>query len=244
MHPAGRKQKAIELRSAGRTHREIASELGISHSTAHLWTEFVRLTEEQKRAIEKRRNRHQMTEAEKRAVRDRLSRYTTTYSKEEWLQKIKDFQEKHGRIPLKRELNAWHSFKAHFGSWNAAIALAGFETNPELFTRKFKAKDGHICDSFSEKIIDDWLHVRNIPHERNAKYIGTRLTADFKIGTKIYVEFFGLAGTQTYYDRTIRKKRRLAKDAGLQLIELYPRDVYPPEGMESKLASVFLQKID
>ena len=45
------RQKAIYLREKGKTLREIGRTLGISSSTAHLWTRRVKLTNSQKRAI-------------------------------------------------------------------------------------------------------------------------------------------------------------------------------------------------
>jgi hypothetical protein len=48
------KDRAIELRTDGKSFREISAELGIPLSTAHLWTRAVRLTDHQKKAIELR----------------------------------------------------------------------------------------------------------------------------------------------------------------------------------------------
>jgi hypothetical protein len=36
--------------------------------------------------------------------------------------------------------------------------------------KKYIAKDGHKCDSFAEKIIDDWLYSNNVEHQRNIPY--------------------------------------------------------------------------
>jgi hypothetical protein len=51
----------------------------------------------------------------------------------------------------------YREYQQRFGSWNNAIRLAGFEPNSVIFSKKFLAKDGHVCDSYAEKIIDDWL---------------------------------------------------------------------------------------
>ena len=82
-------------------------------------------------------------------------------SKEELYKQIKEFYKKNKRIPLKREFPHYDAIRARFGTWNKAIEAAGFEPNPVMFSKKFIAKDGHICDSFSEKIIDDWLYSNN-----------------------------------------------------------------------------------
>lgn len=219
------------------THREIAKELGASVSTVHQWTKGIHVTASQKLAIEDRRNHHRMNAVERRLAGERLApyQYTLKYSDENLLDKIRDFHLQNGRIPLKREFNALHIYGARFGSWNKAIKKAGFETNPVLFSKKFIAIDGHVCDSFTEKIIDDWLTSKEIPHERHVSYKSTRFTADFKIGHDIFIEFFGLAGVQKKYDKNIEKKRLLAKEFGYRLIEIYPSDIYPKNKLPALL---------
>lgn len=118
-------------------------------------------------------------------------------------------------------------YSRRFGSWNHAIRLAGFTPNPELFAHKFVAKDGHKCDSFTEKIIDDWLTQHRIGHERRIPYPGTRMTADFSLGPKLVLEFFGLAGVQRKYDALVAKKRKLCRARNIRLLEVYPKDIFP-----------------
>ena len=227
MHSPELRARARDLRFAGAALPEISRELDISKSTAHAWCIDIELTDAQKVAIQKRRCVHRMTPNEKRIASERLAQYRFKYSRHELLARISNFFTSHGRIPLKREFNAWGSYAAEFGSWNAAIMAAGFEPNPVLFAHRFKAKDGHACDSFSEMVIDDWLSQRGIIHERNVPYEGTRFTADFSIGTSVLIEFFGLAGVQEEYDRNIIHKRYLASKSGKLLIEVYPKDIYP-----------------
>lgn len=240
MKDARSRTEARRLRAHGKTHREIADQLSISPSTAHLWTKNIRISPKQKEAIEKRRNRHLMSVTEKKQIGQRLKLYQfkNKYSNSDLLKRICDFVKKHGRIPLKREFNASRIYRTKFGSWNNAIRQAGFETNPVLFAKKFKAIDGHICDSFTEKIIDDWLSVNHISHERHTRYGKTKFTADFKIADSIFVEFFGLAGVQKQYDANIKKKRILAQKLGYQLIEIYPDDIYPKNKLPTKLSVI------
>ena len=226
-HPISYKKQAVLLRESGKTHREIAHALNISVGTAFLWVDDVHITPEQKSAIETRRNRHYFTKEEKRRVIERLKHANTKYSREDLLEKIRLFYNAYGRIPLKREFNAWREYSKKFGSWNNAIAEAGFETNPVLFAKKFKAKDGHICDSFSEKIIDDWLFENGIEHRRHVRYGRTKLTADFVLESNTIVEFFGLAGVQIKYDAIIERKREVSRELGQKLVEIYPRDLFP-----------------
>ena len=73
------------------------------------------------------------------------------------LAKIKEFYKKEKRIPFKKEFSHYGAAQERFGSWNKAVESAGFKPNPVIFARKHKANDGHICDSFAEKIIEDWF---------------------------------------------------------------------------------------
>lgn len=158
----------------------------------------------QKKAIQERRYKPTFT-LERRKKLSKLARrnfskfWGKPYSKEELLDKIRKFYFKHERIPLKREFNMYREYQQHFGSWNNAIKLAGFEPNPVVFSKKFIAKDGHVCDSFAEKIIDDWLSYYCIKHKKNFPYKNTKMTADFKVGNFL-IEYFGLAGEMKSYD--------------------------------------------
>ena len=235
-YPLFIKEKAIELRKKGRTYREIVKELGISLGSANLWAKRVKLSPEQKTAILKRRNKHIFTSQEKVILVKRLRpyQYKQQYSNEELIEKIKKFYQENQRIPLKREFNSLRIFRERFGSWNRAIRIAGFDPNPILFSKRFIAKDNHICDSFTERIIDDWFYEHRIAHDRNFKYGKTKMTADFFIQPNIIVEFFGLAGVQKDYDEILARKREFCKNRNLRLIEIYPKDIFPKNNL-SKL---------
>lgn len=217
------------MRREGSTHREIAATLGISTGTADLWVKGISITPEQKRAIEERRNTHRFTPEERIVVLARLAkaREEQRYSSEELIEKIKEFHVIHGRIPLKRDFNSLRIYRQHFGSWNNAIRVAGFEPNPVLFSKRHVARDGHVCDSFTEKVIDDWLFENGFVHERNVPYGATKFTADFQLFDRHVIEFFGLARVQKAYDEIIITKRRLARNLGWNLIEIYPEDMFP-----------------
>lgn len=150
-----------------------------------------------------------------------------TITKEELLKQIKTFYKRNKRIPLKREFHHYDAVRARFGTWNKSIEAAGFEPNPVLFAKKCIANDGHKCDSFAEKIIDDWLYVRKIKHKRQVPYPeNSSLTVDF-VTENNWIEFFGLAGDLKEYDRLIKKKQMLAKKYRLHLLEIYPKDLFP-----------------
>ena len=229
-YPQKIKLEARILRKKGWTHREIVKELGISLGSASLWTKGTILTPEQKKAIEERRNKHIWTK-EERAKRGQLARVNLShywkkpYSKKELLDKIRKFYFKNRRIPLKREFNMYREYQQRFGSWNNAIRLADFEPNSVIFSKKFLAKDSHLCDSYAEKIIDDWLFKHKIKHERSFPYPNQKMTADFAIGN-VRIEYFGLRGLNKIYDQIIQIKRDICKKEKLKLIEIYPLDLF------------------
>ncbi len=153
--------------------------------------------------------------------------HNQTISTERISQKIKDFYHTNGRIPLKREFLHAKAARYRFGTWNHAIEAAGFKPNPVLFAEKHIANDGHACDSFAEKIIDDWLTSKRLRHKRSVPYPDEkRLTADFVVGNR-WIEFFGLAGELKQYDALVKKKQQLARKYRLPFVALYPKDLFP-----------------
>jgi hypothetical protein len=231
---------ATNLRHDGMTHREIAKELGIGVGTAHGWTRGINLSVEQKSAAYARLATRMWTPERRMALREssknRLAIYRSIrrHSREELLYKIVDFYNQNGRIPLKREFNMYREYKREFGGWNRAIRMAGFDANPELFAHKFKSSDGHSCDSFTERMIDNWLSDINLVHQRNWHYGDTKMTADFFLVPGIVIEFFGLAGTSSKYDQIIIRKRNFCRHSRLRLIEIYPEDIFPQNTLREK----------
>lgn len=116
-----------------------------------------------------------------------------------------------------------------FGSVLGALSAAGVvDTIKGTFGTRCVAKDGHICNSLAELLIDDAMTDAGIKHIKEASYPSssdtkTRMRADWLVG-KSFVEYFGLAG-QPDYDNKIEKKRATAQLFGLNLIELYPTDL-------------------
>ncbi|MDO8470423.1 MAG: hypothetical protein Q7S63_00390, partial [bacterium] len=151
--------------------------------------------------------------------------YKERYTLADLLGRIKEFYVQQGRIPLKREFGDLRIYRERFGSWNKAIRLAGFEPNKQKFTAKCEANDGHSCDSFAERIIDDWFLANKIPHERHVPYDGTKMTADFVV-RNVRIEYFGLARELKEYDEGMERKRILCQKQGLQLLEIYPSDLF------------------
>lgn len=159
------------------------------------------------------------------------------YTMEILINKIQLFFREKGRVPYKREFNSqWQCYRRVFGSWNSAISAAGFSTNPARFSQKYFAKDGHKCDSLSEKIIDDWLSARKILHTRNVRYPGqSKFTVDFLVENKYWVEFFGLLGQLDTYSQLYKRKMLLAKKSNINIVSLFPADIFPVANLSQKL---------
>ncbi|MDP4010323.1 MAG: hypothetical protein Q8P37_00475 [Candidatus Spechtbacteria bacterium] len=156
-------------------------------------------------------------------------------SKEKIIDEIQSFYNKNGRIPTKKEFKHNHAGRERFGSWNNAIETAGFSPNPALFAEKHIARDGHKCDSLSEKIIDDWFAANNIGHERSVSYPERpQFTCDFVVGD-YFIEFFGLENEHKKYTEIVKEKRRLAKRLQINLIEIKPQDIFPKNRLEKVL---------
>lgn len=150
-----------------------------------------------------------------------------TISKDAIVEFIKIFYKNNERIPLKKEFHQEKAARKRFASWNNAIKAAGFNPNPVKFAKKHFAKDGHKCDSLAEKIIDDWLYKRNLIHTRSVPYPESRgFTADFVIGSH-WIEFFGLHGEHKRYDELRKTKLKIVKKHNLNLVEIFPKDLFP-----------------
>ena len=109
-----------------------------------------------------------------------------------------------------------------------------------------KALDGHLCDSISELLIDNWLHKNNIPHRRDVHYPGTHHKADWEIiskNQKIFVEYFGLANDSPRYDRAVKEKKELCRKHKIKLIEIYHWDLYTNKNLHNKLKDKFKEVI-
>ena len=170
------------------------------------------------------------------------------YKPEDLLEIIKNAVQKLKRVPTRRELkNINDSCRKVFGSWNKAISAAGFIPNRSHDDRMYKrsrakAIDGHLCDSASELLVDNWLAKNNIPHERDTSYPSTHHKADWAIpieNQKIFVEYFGLADDSPRYDRSIKEKRELCRKNKISLIAIYPQDLYAKESLEENLKNKF-----
>lgn len=181
------------------------------------------------------KNKYKKSTGNKKYCSRRCRNKAENYTREELLKIIEDTIKKTKRIPARRELIKINKACIKiFGSWNNAIIAAGFSPNRSHNDRMYKrvntkAKDGHLCDSVSEALIDNWLYKNNIYHEKDVHYPETNHKTDWQIlfkNQKIFVEYFGLANDSPRYDRSIKEKEMLCKKQNISLIAIYPQDLY------------------
>lgn len=242
----GTRSQARILRRSGKSHREIAKLLNIGLGTAFVYAEGIKLTSKQHLRLmrcciiklHESLSEEELKEACQRGGKNTPHKFKIKYTKRQLIGKIKYFRKEFGRIPTKREFyNHWQSFRRVFGSWNNAILAAGFKPNPVLFANKWRAKDSHICNSLSEKIVDDFLSANNIKHQKDVYYPNqSRFTVDFLVKGKYWIEFVGLKGVLKSYDLSFERKLLLARKNGIRIIELYPSNLFPKEKLASCLA--------
>ncbi len=171
------------------------------------------------------------------------------YTPNELLKIIEEVTKKLKRVPARRELQRGvnEACRKSFGTWNNAVAAAGFIPNRSHDDRMYKrvisrAIDGHLCDSISEVLIDNWLHKNKILHKKDVRYPETNHKADWQIifgNQKIFVEYFGLANDSPRYDRCIKEKEMLCNKQNITLIAIYPKDLYPKVYLNNNLKNKF-----
>lgn len=239
---------AKKLRLKGLSHRQISRILGIGLGSAVIFTKEINLTPDQHNKLMKntgifRYPKEQKAKWSSVGSNNWLSRIRHT--RDGLLEEIKNFYKANGRIPSKREFYShWQAFYRVFGKWNNAIKEAGFTPNTEKFTHKYVARDGHICDSLSEKIIDNWLSSKKLPHEHGAYYPGqTKFKSDFVVNNKFWIEFPGLLGQLGSYDKLYQQKRKLAFRLGMKIIEIAPSDIFPKNQLDTKLGFLLQSKL-
>lgn len=240
------KYEIKKLRELGLSHRQIAKKLAVGQGTAVFYSRNVVFTKEQHLVLMRNnlRNslsgltRKQKLEASRKGGLNTSTKFKGRISKEEIVLLIQEFYKFQGRVPFKREFSHPRAARTHYGSWNKAVSAAGFVPNEVKFSKKCIANDGHVCDSQSERLIDDFLYSKGIPHERNVKYPGTKFTADFK-SKEIYIEFFGLHGQLKRYEELMEEKFSYIRKNKIRFIPIFPEDLFPKSKLEIILRSLY-----
>ncbi|MDD4467478.1 MAG: hypothetical protein PHQ08_03510 [Candidatus Pacebacteria bacterium] len=174
---------------------------------------------------------------------------STRHNPGKLLKIIKDTAKRIKRTPGRREFKEGIDGVCIriFGSWNKTISMAGLIPNRSYDNRMYKrarikALNGHLCDSISEALIDNWLYKNKIIHSKNVSYPNTNHKADwatFLGEKKIFIEYFGLANDSLKYNYCIQEKEILCKKQNISLIAIYPKDLYPKVNMENNLKNKF-----
>ena len=89
---------------------------------------------------------------------------------------------------------------------------------------------GEVVRSYSEKVIADWLFRRGIRYAYERPVFDRRGSLisrpDFYLPDyDVYVEYWGLAGTDRKYDRTTRWKTLQYRRNGVSVVSLYPGEL-------------------
>lgn len=158
-------------------------------------------------------------------------------SKGKLISNLRMLYKKLGRTPTKRECKHVTACIKYFGSWNEGLIAAGLIPHRSLNQRMYKrrkcfASDGHICDSVSELLIDNWLYSQSINHQKEVSYPKGKFTADWAVSPNTLVEYFGLANDSRRYDQEIQKKRQISQEFNIKLIEIYSKDLFPKNNLD------------
>jgi len=130
----------------------------------------------------------------------------------------------------------------YFGGLRAVRKRMGFE-RPGLI-----AEDGHHCDSYSEKLIDNFLNDSSIMHRRNVRLCidGLNCVPDFVIPPRGLIEVLMVDYRKTP-DSAIRKryverykiKRKAYLSHDYRLIEVFPSDFCSQRAFETRCEELF-----
>ncbi|GEM_PF-599254 len=153
------------------------------------------------------------------------------YTKDDVINTIINIAKNTAHTPQKRDCKSklFHTAVKFFGTWNKAMEACGLKPNHSKYQKiRLKSLDGHMSDSISEKIIDDWLFKNNVKHEKSKRYPNSRMDCDFYfVDYDLWVEYFGLSGGDFQeYEETIKIKKEMVKNNNLKFVALVPDDLY------------------
>ena len=159
-------------------------------------------------------------------------------TKEDLIKWVDDFVANNGYVPTSKMNKKMKRLAIKiYGSWNNAIKELGYEPHSQKYKKGyFPCKDGHVADSISEMMVDNWLFENNIKHERRKKYPNSKKDCDFYlIDFDIWLEYFGLANEDEIYDKNIIEKEKIATKNNLKLIGIKHEDSFPKMNLLKKL---------
>ena len=176
------------------------------------------------------------------AIRAANMQSNKSYEKDFLVKEIERYIEEYNHIPSTNEFRYSDKFpgikayKRIFGSFNNALVELGY--TPICVAKKNKyssntvAKDGHICDSSEESMVDDFLFENKIDHSIQPLYprhdiLNPKgyIRADFYlIKESVFVEYAGLIN-RSFYAAKLEKKQEIATLVGINLLIIYPSDL-------------------
>lgn len=156
-------------------------------------------------------------------------------SKEEAINVLIQLSKELGRTPMQEDLinydyvpSVCHYCKL-FGSFKSALKEAGLEVN-----KIYYSKSGVRCNSSYEVKIANALEKHGIEYKKEVYYntvidnFDKRYRFDFVFnisGITMYVEYFGITGVDSYYDKT-DEKIQICKENNINLIPLFKEDLF------------------
>lgn len=136
-------------------------------------------------------------------------------------------------------------YKERFGSWLKSLELAGILEGGYIQRARgiqVFAKDGHLCLSLAEKVVDDWLSNHGVSHEKEPKYPfhpefnpNRLLRADWKVNETL-IEYAGLMDNYEYAIK-MKRKESLANALKLDVIILNERNL---DELDQKLEKLLI----
>lgn len=140
-----------------------------------------------------------------------------------------------GRVPLQDDVDNCNwipssgYYHKRFGSYKNALKAIGLNS-----TKTYESMSGVKCNSQYELKIANSLEKHKIVYEKELMYKSVipnftksyRFDFAFEYGNeKYYIEFFGITGIQSYDDKT-KEKIELCNNNSINLISLFPDDIY------------------
>lgn len=186
--------------------------------------------------------------------------YQTRISEEETnIQRLIDFRDELGRIPMQIDLNkndkvcSLSYYSKIFGSWTKCLE----ELFPDYirynnFSNAYKSNNGVYCLSKIELDFCNMLEDNEISFDKELLYKNYVVDKDFDRNYRfdfciyddsfniIFIEIFGIVGRESY-DKKTKEKIQLCKDNNLPLIDLYYKDIAGKSS--TQLYSLLQQKL-
>ncbi|RSL29307.1 hypothetical protein D7Z54_31895 [Salibacterium salarium] len=151
-----------------------------------------------------------------------------------------------GGFPSSKELTYLGEYAVKYRLCKMYGSIAAAKKEYGFMDTTIVANDGHACDSFAEKIVDDFLDSYEIPHTRNVKNFlsnGVVAVPDFMITNTVIIEVLmcdyrdNLKGNKTYLNYTKRYllKREAYLEKQFEIIEIFPDDLKNFNSLYKKL---------